>query len=271
MAGRVDTGTFQRELHRADGLIGSAYDPNVTALDPNPTSAGSLYSDPVLDDTRAPITTAMTDLYQHVLNWRVDKPYELLEPRGRPNAVELGAMGGVPPQVFDDLRADLAADPLLRVLVAHGANDLVTPYFANQLLLDQLPVFTDRPTACELAVYAGGHMFHNRDGLAPWAATRGCGRHGPRRDGAREGRIENPEAGPGSAAGALVLAAQREPLLLGGRERRGRIGALLREGGGARRIACVERWDRRVRSVDLADAALPSLLIWVSIAVMCGA
>src|SRR5262245_12437702 len=70
LAGRIDTGTFQRELHRHEGRIGSAYDPNVTAYDPYPTSAQSHFSDPVLDDTRAPLTTAMTDLYQHVLNWR---------------------------------------------------------------------------------------------------------------------------------------------------------------------------------------------------------
>jgi carboxypeptidase C (cathepsin A) len=48
------------------------------------------------------------------------------------------------------------------VLVAHGANDLVTPYFANQLLLDQLPTY-GAPDRVKLAVYAGGHMFYNRE------------------------------------------------------------------------------------------------------------
>lgn len=160
LAARVDTGTFQRELHRSEGRIGSAYDPNVTAFDPYPTSPNSHYSDPVLDDTRAPITTAMTDLYQRVLNWRVDRPYHLLNR-------EVGShwnwgRGRNAPQVVDDLRNDLAADALVRVLVAHGANDLVTPYFASQLLLDQLPAYgsVDR---VKLSVYAGGHMFYNRD------------------------------------------------------------------------------------------------------------
>jgi carboxypeptidase C (cathepsin A) len=160
LAGRVDTGTFQRELHRSEGLIGSAYDPNVTAFDPYPTSPNSHYSDPVLDDTRAPITTAMTDLYQRVLNWRVDRPYQLLNR-------EVGShwnwgRGRTPPQVVDDLRNDLANDSLVRVLVAHGANDLVTPYFASQLLLDQLPAYGS-PDRVKLSVYAGGHMFYNRD------------------------------------------------------------------------------------------------------------
>jgi carboxypeptidase C (cathepsin A) len=36
----------------------------------------------------------------------------------------------------------------------------VTPYFASQLLLNQLPDFNDR---VELAVYPGGHMFYFRE------------------------------------------------------------------------------------------------------------
>jgi carboxypeptidase C (cathepsin A) len=64
--------------------------------------------------------------------------------------------------VVDDLRNDLANDAQVRVLVAHGANDLVTPYFGTQLLLDQLPTYGSADRV-KLAVYAGGHMFYNRD------------------------------------------------------------------------------------------------------------
>lgn len=160
LAGRVDSSTFRRELHRAQGLVGSAYDPNVTAYDPYPHSENSQYSDPVLDDTRAPITGAMTDLYQHVLHWRVDRPYQLLNHEVSSHW-DWGRGRGAP-QVFDDMRHELAGDPLVRVLVAHGANDLVAPYFADQLLLDQLPVFGS-PDRVKLAVYGGGHMFYNRD------------------------------------------------------------------------------------------------------------
>jgi carboxypeptidase C (cathepsin A) len=160
LAGRVDSGTFQRELHRSEGLIGSAYDPNVTAFDPYPTSAESRFSDPVLDDTRAPITTAMTDLYQKVLNWKVDRPYQLLN--REVSSHWTWGRGRSAPEVVDDLRSDLANDAQVRVLVAHGANDLVTPYFGSQLLLDQLPVYGSADRV-KLSVYAGGHMFYSRD------------------------------------------------------------------------------------------------------------
>ena len=70
--------------------------------------------------------------------------------------------GRVGPEVVDDLRNALAGDRDLYVLVAHGANDLVTPYFATQLILDQLPVYGSADRV-KLAVYGGGHMFYSRD------------------------------------------------------------------------------------------------------------
>jgi carboxypeptidase C (cathepsin A) len=56
----------------------------------------------------------------------------------------------------------LAKDPRFRILVVHGASDLVTPYFENQLILDQLPPFAS-PDRLKLSVYGGGHMFYSRD------------------------------------------------------------------------------------------------------------
>ncbi len=66
------------------------------------------------------------------------------------------------PENIAELRQVLALDGKLRVLVTHGFTDLVTPYFATQLLLNQLPDFgPERRVA--LKVYDGGHMFYSRD------------------------------------------------------------------------------------------------------------
>ena len=46
--------------------------------------------------------------------------------------------------------------------MVHGATDLVTPYFASELILRQLPGFGDG-RRLRLAVYRGGHMFYLRD------------------------------------------------------------------------------------------------------------
>jgi carboxypeptidase C (cathepsin A) len=160
LGARIDTATFQRLLNRARGLVASAYDPTVTAFDPTPYAAQSRFSDPMLDAIGPPVTSAMTAVYQNLLKWRVDQPYRLLndEVNGQWN----WGRGRSGPEVVDDLRNALAADRDLRALVAHGASDLVTPYFGSQLILDQLPVFgsADR---LKLTVYGGGHMFYTRD------------------------------------------------------------------------------------------------------------
>ena len=160
LAARIDTNTFQRELNRARGTVASAYDPTITAFDPSPTSAQGRFSDPVLDAIGPPITSAMTTLYQGPLKWRVEQPYRLLN--GDVNGQWNWGRGRVGPEVVEDLRNALASDRDLQVLVAHGASDLVTPYFGSQLILDQLPVFgaADR---LKLTVYGGGHMFYSRD------------------------------------------------------------------------------------------------------------
>jgi carboxypeptidase C (cathepsin A) len=160
LGARIDSGTFQRELNRSRGTVASAYDPTITAFDPSPNSAQSRFSDPVLDAIGPPLTSAMTALYQGPLKWRVEQPYRLLN--GEVNGQWNWGRGRMGPEVVDDLRNALAADRDLRAMVAHGASDLVTPYFGTQLILDQLPVFgsADRLT---LAVYGGGHMFYSRD------------------------------------------------------------------------------------------------------------
>jgi carboxypeptidase C (cathepsin A) len=160
LAARVDSATFQRELNRQRGRVASAYDPTVTTFDPTPSASTSRFSDPVLDAMGPPLTSAMTALYQGPLHWRVDQPYHLLN--NEVNGQWTWGRGRAGPEVVEDLRNALAGDRDLYVLVAHGANDLVTPYFASELILDQLPVYgsADR---LKLAVYGGGHMFYSRD------------------------------------------------------------------------------------------------------------
>lgn len=61
------------------------------------------------------------------------------------------------------MRTALALDAHLHVLIAHGLFDLITPYFATQLLVDQIPKETGRERV-RLVTYAGGHMFYTQDG-----------------------------------------------------------------------------------------------------------
>jgi carboxypeptidase C (cathepsin A) len=158
LAGRVDASTFERERNRAAGRVASAYDSLVTGYDPNPHSATSHYADPILDSLKAPLASAMTDIYANQLNWFVDARYEILNE----DVSRKWDWGDGHAEVVGDLKQDLALDPHLCVLIAHGLTDEVTPYFASQLLIDQIPPMGD-PSRLRLVVYGGGHMVYALD------------------------------------------------------------------------------------------------------------
>jgi carboxypeptidase C (cathepsin A) len=160
MAGRTDMNTFQHALG-APGRVVSAYDTGISGYDPEPTAVLSRSEDPLLTAMTPPLTSAIVDHLALTLNWKVlDDRYNLLN--GSVNGQWRWGRGRGQPESVSDLRQALALDGKLRVLVAHGFTDLVTPYFASQLLLNQLPDFG--PDRVSLAVYPGGHMFYSRPG-----------------------------------------------------------------------------------------------------------
>jgi carboxypeptidase C (cathepsin A) len=161
LGGRIDTATFQRELARGSGRVASAYDAGVTSFDPNPTAALGHFEDPVLSAMTAPLTSAMIDHLARTLQWRPqDQRYQLLN--GSVNGAWRWGRGSRAPEALSALREVLALDGNLRALVVHGYADLVTPYFASELLLRQVPDYGDAGRV-RLAVYPGGHMFYSRE------------------------------------------------------------------------------------------------------------
>ena len=159
--GRLGLETFQREFRRADGVVVSAYDTGVVGFDPDPGTPWIEGGDPGLSPLTAPLSSAVVDLLWRRLNWRVPNArYELLN--GGISGQWRFGRGRRPAESFSALRGALAKDPKLRVLVAHGLTDLVTPYFASELLLRQVPAYGGERRAA-LATYPGGHMFYTRE------------------------------------------------------------------------------------------------------------
>jgi carboxypeptidase C (cathepsin A) len=161
LGGRVDIRSFTRELRRDEGKVGSLYDGNVTAFDPDPSAARSDFDDPVLDGAQAPLTRAAVDFYGRELNWKIDRRYELIN--GDVNRKWRWGEGQGSPEAISALKAVLALDPKIKVIVAHGSTDLVTPYMESKMSLDQVPSFGDTERV-KLKVYPGGHMFYTREG-----------------------------------------------------------------------------------------------------------
>ncbi|AMA61576.1 peptidase S10 [Bradyrhizobium sp. CCGE-LA001] len=158
LAGRFDVDDFRRELDRNNGRVAGRFDASVRGLHPYPDFGSLGFGDPSRDTLLAPLTSAAVDLLTRQLNWRPDGSYELSN-AGVGRAWDFGVS---PPHSLFELRQILATDAKMTVLVGHGLFDLATPYFASQLVLDQLPAFAAAPRI-KLAVYPGGHMFYSRN------------------------------------------------------------------------------------------------------------
>jgi carboxypeptidase C (cathepsin A) len=159
LGGRVPLSTFAREVNRAEKRVSSMYDGNLTGLDPAPFATHSYADDQLRLGLHAPLIQAMVDLYHRRLNWNVEQGRYLFFNEAANNQWDFGKK---PPEAVHDLQNALALDPGLRVLVAHGLTDLVTPYFESKLVLDQIPQ-TGAPGRLKLQVYPGGHMMYSRD------------------------------------------------------------------------------------------------------------
>ena len=96
------------------------------------------------------------DYGTRVIGWKADGAYAALSDAvgdawERDNTAESSTA----------LRQALALDPSMKVLIVHGFTDIQTPYFASQLIIDQIPPMGGQEQI-RLAVYPGGHMFYSR-------------------------------------------------------------------------------------------------------------
>jgi len=159
LGGRIDLSTLSRERARAEGKVASLYDARILGFDPAPHDASSDYSDPILDALRAPLATAMADLTGHRLNWPIEARYEILNDAVNRRWEWTSDHSRNLAESMTDLKRAMALDPRMRVLVVHGLSDVVTPYFASKLLLDQVAPMGN-PDRLRLNVHPGGHMLY---------------------------------------------------------------------------------------------------------------
>ena len=159
--GRLEIGAYLREVFRERGKIGSVYDSNVTGYDPYPFAPEQRTNDPLLESIIAPTTTAMVDFVTRVAGWKADGRYNTLsyEVNSQWDHDSRALRTGAVP----DLRQAVAADPKLRIIIAHGWNDLSCPFMGSVLTVDQMPLMGD-PTRVAVHEYPGGHMFYSRPG-----------------------------------------------------------------------------------------------------------
>ncbi|HVX04200.1 MAG TPA: peptidase S10 [Rhodanobacteraceae bacterium] len=156
--GRLETQAYLREVYRSEGKLGSRYDSNFTAWDPFPYAPRQRSGDPILNGIIAPTTTAMVNFVTQTVGWKYEGRYNTLSyDVSRSWHDDDDANDGSVKQ----LREAVATDPDLRVLIAHGWDDLSCPFMVSVLAVDQMPAMGD-PDRVQVKEYPGGHMFYAR-------------------------------------------------------------------------------------------------------------
>jgi len=167
--GRIGMRTFAERLLEREGRVISLYDGTLTI----PRSPGERDEDSYLTRLGAALAGAMAEHLRNGLGVDTTLPYLVLNRqvfRAWSWDGEGSRSRGRPGSTAEIARA-LTSTPRLRLLVAHGEYDLVTPYLASVYLLDQLVTAPEARARMRIAVYPGGHMFYTRsDSLALFRA-----------------------------------------------------------------------------------------------------
>ncbi len=151
---------YLREVRGRDHKVVSAYDASLAAPDPYPEMLDEHGADPVLSGFTRAYGGAFAAYARGELGFKCDMTYVLLSHLGwQWGRNEQGSM--VDANASDEIRETLSVSPSFRLLIAHGASDLVTPYAANKYVVQHLPAsLTEGRVAFKL--YRGGHMFYTR-------------------------------------------------------------------------------------------------------------
>jgi carboxypeptidase C (cathepsin A) len=158
--GRVSASLFVREYRRRKDIALSRYDGSISAALPRP--GDNDHFDPILDRAITVLRPAMAQYARQELGYRTDLEYRLLA-RDISGKWDYGTTPNRQgyADALDDLREARTNNPALKIMIAHGYTDLVTPYSVSQFLIDQLrPIEGAAPIT--LKVYRGGHMMYLR-------------------------------------------------------------------------------------------------------------
>ncbi len=158
---RVTDTRFRKELLRDKRLTVGRLDGRFTGFDADAAGETQEY-DPSNTAIEGAYTALFNDYVRRELKWETDLPYQ--------------TSGNVRPWSFTDyqnrylnlsesLRAAMARNPYLRVLVANGYYDMATPFAATEWTFAHLgfdPTYRQRVA---MTYYEGGHMMYLHPGI----------------------------------------------------------------------------------------------------------
>jgi carboxypeptidase C (cathepsin A) len=160
---------YEKRVRDGKSEVFSPYDASVARADPFPESESAEGSDPVLDGYTRALGGAFVAYARDQLGFRTEMTYTLLA-RDIAGKWDWGDGGRRGASVTRDLREMLGLNSGFRLMIAHGRDDLVTPYGVSRYILDHTPQI-GAPDRTQLKIYRGGHMFYfNADARAAFAA-----------------------------------------------------------------------------------------------------
>jgi carboxypeptidase C (cathepsin A) len=172
--GRVTLEGFARELLRDEQRVVGMYDATITGVDPYPNREAHQAPDPTLWGMSRIFAGGINHWLRAEVGVTSDRLYELLSLEvntawkrdDQKHAFDL-TVGST-----DDLRYAMALNPHMKVLVAHGVYDLVTPYFTSQRLAEHMRLLPEQQQNLFVRQFGGGHMFYtwgrSRRELTSW-------------------------------------------------------------------------------------------------------
>lgn len=158
--GRVSSQLFRREFLRRTDRILSSYDATVSTPAPRPSEHP--HYDPILDGAVTVLGPAMANYAAKELGFKTSLHYLLLN-REVSSHWNFGLKPGQQGYAgsLDELEEARVHNPALKVFIAHGYTDLVTPFEMSRYLIGQLrPI--EGATPIEIHIYHGGHMMYLR-------------------------------------------------------------------------------------------------------------
>ncbi|MFC7333789.1 S10 family peptidase [Rhodocista pekingensis] len=159
---RVMVPRFRKELLRDKGLALGQFDGRYTLAEPDLVADRPVLGDAASEATESAYTAALNSYFGETLKVEMDRPYLTgSEAAGRSWDWRTAPDGeGWEPSYVNTARAlsdALRRNGRLRVLVANGYYDLVTPFFDAEYTLGRHDILADR---VEMAYFEAGHMMY---------------------------------------------------------------------------------------------------------------
>ena len=153
---RVPQPLFSKKLLEDQRKIIGRFDGRITGLAVEPTSSEAEY-DPSLSRYLGVYTSTFLRYVREDLHFESDLKYEVLSSRNW----DFGPGGHGYLTVTDNLRAAMAKNPDLRVMIASGYFDLAAPYYATTYTINHLGLPREALGRVSQKLYLGGHMMYH--------------------------------------------------------------------------------------------------------------